>query len=75
MKNTIELQSQITADIQFNIKSFANFLKLRWNSHVQIEIQKIAKKMFELVSNIEGNPFKQTLKQINPHVRNQEDTI
>lgn len=67
--------SQITADVQFNIRSFANFLKLRWNEHAQIEIQQIAKEMFELVSNIEGNPFKETLKQINPHVRNQEDTI
>ena len=67
--------SQITADVQFNIRSFANFLKLRWNEHAQIEIQQIAKQMFELVSNIDGNPFKETLKQINPHVRNQEDTI
>ena len=67
--------SQITADVQFNIRSFANFLKLRWNEHAQIEIQQIAKQMFELVSNIDGNPFEETLKQINPYARNQENTI
>lgn len=62
--------SQITADVQFNIRSFANFLKLRWNEHAQIEIQQIAQEMFKLVENIDGNPFKETLKQINPHARN-----
>lgn len=61
--------SQITADVQFNMRSFANFLKLRWNEHAQIEIQQIAQEMFELVENIDGNPFKETLKQINPHAR------
>lgn len=61
--------SQITADVQFNIRSFANFLKLRWNEHAQIEIQQIAQEMFKLVENIDGNPFKETLKQINPHAR------
>ena len=60
--------SQITADVQFNMRSFANFLKLRWNEHAQVEIREIARQMFELVQAIEGDPFKQTLKEINPYV-------
>lgn len=58
--------SQITADVQFNMRSFANFLKLRWSEHAQVEIRDIARQMFELVQSIDGNPFKETLKQINP---------
>lgn len=60
--------SQITADVQFNMRSFANFLKLRWNEHAQVEIREIARQMFELVQAIKGDPFKETLKQINPYV-------
>jgi flavin-dependent thymidylate synthase len=59
--------SQITADVQFNMRSFANFLKLRWNDHAQVEISDIASEMFAQVSRIEGNPFKTTLECINPH--------
>lgn len=58
--------SQITADVQFNMRSFANFLKLRWSEHAQYEIRMIAKEMFELVERIEGNPFKYTLEMIKP---------
>jgi len=54
--------SQIQADISFNMRSFANFLKLRRSSHAQLEIKQIADKMFELVKNIEGSPFKYTLQ-------------
>ncbi len=53
--------SQIQADISFNMRSFANFLKLRNSEHAQVEIREIAAKMLELVENIEGNPFKCTL--------------
>lgn len=60
--------SQITMDVQFNMRSFANFLKLRWSEHAQVEIREIARQMFELVQAIEGDPFKETLKQINPYV-------
>lgn len=56
--------SQITADVQFNMRSFANFLKLRASEHAQVEIREIAKQMYELVENIEGKPFEQTLKNI-----------
>lgn len=54
--------SQIQADVQFNMRSFANFLKLRLSDHAQVEIKDIAQQMLDLVKNIEGNPFEHTLK-------------
>ena len=54
--------SQIQSDVQFNMRSFANFLKLRNSEHAQKGIREIAAKMLELVKGIEGNPFKHTLK-------------
>lgn len=54
--------SQIQADVMFNMRSFANFLKLRNSEHAQLEIRMIAKEMLDLVKNIEGNPFEHTLK-------------
>jgi len=57
--------SQIQADISFNMRSFANFLKLRNSEHAQKEIREIAAQMLQLVSEIEGNPFEHTLKAFN----------
>lgn len=54
--------SQIQADVQFNMRSFANFLKLRNSEHAQLEIREIAQQMLELVKSIEGNPFEHTIK-------------
>lgn len=54
--------SQIQADIMFNMRSFANFIKLRMSEHAQKEIRDIAQQMLELVKDIEGNPFQHTLK-------------
>ena len=54
--------SQIQADVSFNMRSFANFLKLRNSEHAQLEIREIAQEMLKLVKNIEGEPFKFTLK-------------
>ena len=54
--------SQIQADVMFNMSSFANFLKLRDSEHAQLEIREIAQEMVTLVKNIEGNPFEHTLK-------------
>ena len=54
--------SQIQADIIFNMRSFANFQKLRNSEHSQLEIRKLAAIMLELVENIDGNPFKFTLE-------------
>jgi len=53
--------SRIQADVQFNMRSFANFLKLRNSEHAQKEIREIAQKMLDLVENIEENPFQHTL--------------
>lgn len=61
--------SQIQGDVSFNMRSFANFLKLRYMDangdreiHAQKEIADIALTMLNLVRGIEGNPFEHTLK-------------
>ena len=53
--------SRIQADVQFNMRSFANFIKLRKSEHAQKEIREIAEKMLDLVKCIEDNPFQHTL--------------
>ena len=54
--------SQIQADVMFNMRSFANFQKLRNSEHAQLEIRDIAEQMLNLVQNIPGQPFKYTLE-------------
>lgn len=54
--------SQIQADVKFNMRSFANFLKLRNSESAQLEIREIAKEMLKQVSEIHGDPFKHTLE-------------
>ncbi len=54
--------SQIQADVTFNMRSFANFQKLRNSEHAQLEIRGVAQEMLSLVEKIEGNPFKFTLE-------------
>jgi flavin-dependent thymidylate synthase len=56
--------SQIQADIMFNMRSFANFIKLRNSEHAQVEIRDIAQQMWDLVATIEGEPFRHTLDTI-----------
>ena len=63
--------SQIEADISFNMRSFANFIKLRNSEHAQLEIRETAQEMWDLVSNIEGNPFKETLNVISKRINNE----
>jgi flavin-dependent thymidylate synthase len=41
--------SQIQSDLMFNMRSFANFLKLRKSEHAQLEINEISSRMLELV--------------------------
>lgn len=57
--------SQIQSDVMFNLRSFANFLKLRNNEHAQKEIREIAQQMLDLVKTIKENPFKFTLSAWN----------
>jgi flavin-dependent thymidylate synthase len=54
--------SQITADVMFNWRSFAHFLNLRNKPDAQLEIREISAMMLEQVKSIEGNPFKLTLE-------------
>lgn len=52
--------SQIQSDVSFNMRSFANFLKLRKSEHAQVEIHDIASKMLDLVR--QTGKFEHTLK-------------
>lgn len=56
------LNSQITMDVMFNWRSFYHFQKLRNDEHAQKEVRELAQQMLDLVKNIEGNPFKYTIK-------------
>jgi thymidylate synthase ThyX len=53
--------SQIQADIMFNMRSFANFIRLRFSDDAQVEIRDIAGAMLNLVRDIPGAPFEHTL--------------
>ena len=53
--------SQIEGDVSFNMRSFANLIKLRDSDKAQVEIREIVKEMVRLVENIPGEPFKHTL--------------
>ena len=54
--------SQIQADIMFNMRSFANFQKLRNSEHAQVEIRDIAQQMLSLVENLLDSPFQFTIR-------------
>ena len=53
--------SKIQADVSFNMRSFANFQKLRNSEHAQVEIRHIAEEMLALIVNLENNPFQHTI--------------
>ena len=57
--------TQITADVSFNWRSFYHFQSLRNKPNAQLEIREIAEKMLDLVKNIEGNPFQHTISAFN----------
>lgn len=61
------MNSQVTMDVSFNFRSFMHFQGLRNSPHAQAEIRDIAKQMLELVENIEGKPFKHTIKSWKTH--------
>jgi thymidylate synthase (FAD) len=54
--------TQITADVMFNFRSFAHFLGLRNKENAQKEIREIASKMLDLVVGLEDHPFKYSLE-------------
>lgn len=57
--------TQITADVSFNWRSFYHFLSLRNKPNAQLEIREIAQKMLDLVKTIPDNPFKYTIEAFN----------
>lgn len=59
------INSQITMDVMFNWRSFYHFLNLRNKPDAQLEIRNIAQQMLDLVTDIDGNPFKYTIKAFN----------
>lgn len=54
--------SQLSADVQFNFRSFMHFQGLRNSEHAQLEIREIAQQMLSLVKSIPDNPFEHSLK-------------
>jgi thymidylate synthase (FAD) len=54
--------SQITMDVMFNWRSFYHFQQLRNSEHAQVEVRQLAQDMLDLVKQIEGNPFKETIE-------------
>lgn len=54
--------TQLTADVMFNWRSFMHFVSLRHKEDAQREIRFIAGDMLEQVRAIEGNPFEHSLK-------------
>ena len=56
------MNSQITLSVMMNMSCFYNFYTLRHDDAAQKEIQWIAEEMLNCVKNIEGNPFKHTIK-------------
>lgn len=54
--------TQITADVSFNWRSFYHFQSLRNKPNAQLEIREIAQQMLDLVKNIDSNPFKHTIE-------------
>ena len=63
--------TQVTCDVMFNLRSFANFYQLRSSEHAQIEIQEIAKEMMRIAYNIEGQPLKAALDVIIHRIANE----
>ena len=61
--------SQIQADVMFNMRSFANFIKLRNSEHAQKEIREIAQKMLDIVEGLDYNPFRYTIQAIKERIQ------
>ena len=64
--------SQIQADVTFNMRSFANFIKLRNSEHAQLEIREVAQQMWDLVQNETGGKFDNILKVIDDRIKFEE---
>lgn len=61
--------SQIQADVTFNMRSFANFIKLRNSEHAQLEIREVAQQMWDLVQTETEGKFDNILKVIDDRIK------
>lgn len=61
--------SQIQVDVSFNMRSFANFMKLRNSEHAQLEIREIAKEMWVILENETGGEMVNILKVIDDRIK------
>lgn len=64
--------SQIQVDVTFNMRSFANFIKLRNSEHAQLEIREVAQQMWDLVQNETEGKFENILKVIDDRIKFEE---
>lgn len=64
--------SQIQVDISFNMRSFANFMKLRNSEHAQLEIREIAQEMWKLVMENTNGEMEHVLKVIDDRIKFEE---
>lgn len=64
--------SQIQADVTFNMRSFANFIKLRNSKHAQLEIKEVAQQMWDLVQTETQGKFENILKVIDDRIKFEE---
>ena len=64
--------SQIQADVTFNMRSFANFIKLRNSEHAQLEIREVAQQMWDLVQTETEGKFENVLKVIDDRIKFEE---
>ena len=64
--------SQIQADVTFNMRSFANFIKLRNSEHAQLEIKEVAQQMWNLVQTETEGKFENVLKVIDDRIKFEE---
>jgi thymidylate synthase (FAD) len=65
--------SQIQADVMFNMRSFANFVKLRNTSSAQLEIKEVAAEMLRIITEVAGEPFKETLNAFDKKLRLEDE--
>lgn len=64
--------SQIQADVQFNLRSFANFMKLRNSEHAQKEIREIAQEMWKVLQESTNGEMEVALKVIDERIQFEE---
>lgn len=61
--------SQIQVDVSFNMRSFANFMKLRNSEHAQLEIREVAQEMWRILENETGGEMVNILKVIDDRIK------